>query len=149
MRSGMCVTTTMMKIVCETSISKGHAVPKAALHMLYSEDECPSEKPNGWKDVCAAVLTQKVTHVYIYYVYYNNYCRCKYTHLTCLVHTEIRSSFKRTLLINVMFTIYLYKQQLDDGLIYYLASLPCNTFRAITTIFQKFSKGLLKGQKVP
>ena len=41
------------------------------------------------------------------------------------------------------------KQQLDDSLIFYLASLPSSSFKAVSTIFDKFSKGTLKGQKVP
>lgn len=40
-------------------------------------------------------------------------------------------------------------EQLDDGLIFYLATLPSSTFGVAATIFQLYSKGKLKGQKVP
>ena len=40
-------------------------------------------------------------------------------------------------------------EQLDDGLIFYLATLPSATFAVAAIIFQLYSKGKLKGQKVP
>lgn len=38
---------------------------------------------------------------------------------------------------------------MDDALIFLLAGLPCATFRVVHSIFTEYSKGQLKGQKVP
>ena len=39
--------------------------------------------------------------------------------------------------------------QLDDALIFHLATLPCNSFVVVQHIFNAYSKGQIKGQKVP
>lgn len=40
-------------------------------------------------------------------------------------------------------------EQLDDALIFFLATLPCNSFKVARSIFQMYSNGKVKGQKVP
>ena len=52
-------------------------------------------------------------------------------------------------MIKIMIIIPLSQvEQLDDALIF-LATLPCKSFVVARSIFQMYSKGKLKGQKVP
>lgn len=40
-------------------------------------------------------------------------------------------------------------EQLDDGMIYFLASLSCDAFQSLTRVYSMFAEGELKGQRLP
>lgn len=48
-----------------------------------------------------------------------------------------------------LYTLPLYVEQLDDGMIFFLAFLPCEAYSYLSTIYQMFCDGKLKRQHVP
>lgn len=100
-------------------------------------DEEPPPKAPTWKRSCAAILSQSVSHIGTKVLLQNT------LNLFTLPHLSTVNYYKR---YDLPFGQV---EQLDDAMIFFLASLPSISYRKLCTIYQKFGEGTLKGQHIP